>query len=192
MENLNFVIARNITAVRKANHLTQAELAEKLNYSDKSISKWENGEAVPSVDVLVQMSNLFGMSIDYFVKDQPTESAPAQKRTKSNKVIITILSVLLVWLVALASYTILDVAFGESLWTIFVWAVPVSFIVTTVLVAIWSPKRRLKVISITFLIWTLVTAIYVQFLAYNLWLLFLVAVPVQMAVLLWPFIKKRI
>mgnify|MGYP003300845814 CR=1 FL=1 len=85
MENLNLVIAKNLTSLRKANHLTQAELAEKLNYSDKSISKWENGEAAPSVEVLVQIGSLFGVGIDYFVQEvpPPIKNQP-QKRKASN------------------------------------------------------------------------------------------------------------
>lgn len=192
MENLNLVIAKNLTSLRKANHLTQAELAEKLNYSDKSISKWENGEAAPSVEVLVQIGSLFGVGIDYFVQEVPPPIKNQPQKRKANKVIITTLAVLLVWLVALASYMVLSVGFGLYVWTVFIWALPVTFIVTTVFAAIWSPKRRLKVISITCLIWTLVAAIYVQLLSYNVWLLFIVAIPVQLAVILWPFIRKKV
>ena len=55
------IIAENITALRKSARLTQAELAEKLNYSDKAISKWERGDSVPDVLVLAELAELYGV-----------------------------------------------------------------------------------------------------------------------------------
>lgn len=190
MDNLNFVIAKNITRLRKANNFTQAELAEKLNYSDKSISKWENGEAVPSVEVLVNIGKLFGVGIDYFVKENTFAPKIFQKLPK-NKMIITLLSISLVWLVALAVFTTFIVCLNINLWTIFIWAVPATFVVTTVFACLWSPRRRFKYISISLLIWTMVMAIYIQFFTENLWMIFIVAIPLQIAVVLWPFLTKR-
>lgn len=68
MEDLKAVIAKNITELRKENKLTQLELAEKLNYSDKSVSKWERGESIPDVIVLKELADLFGVSVDYMLK----------------------------------------------------------------------------------------------------------------------------
>ena len=190
MNDLNYVIAKNITTLRKANNYTQAELAEKLNYSDKSISKWENGESVPSIEVLVNIANLFGVGIDYFVKEN--NSAPkAIKKPQKNKMVITLLSLSLVWLVALAVFTLFMVAFKINLWTIFIWSVPACFVVTTVFACLWSPRRRFKYISVSLLIWTMVTAIYIQFFTDNLWMLFIVAIPLQIAVILWAFLTER-
>lgn len=190
MDNLNFVIAKNIAKLRKANNLTQAELAEKLNYSDKSISKWENGEAMPSVEVLVNIGKLFGVGIDYFVKENTAVPKVLEKLPK-NKMIITLLSISLVWLVALALFTLFMVVFKLNFWTIFIWAVPTTFIVTTVFACLWSPRRRFKYISISLLLWTAVMAIYIQFFTENLWMIFLVAIPLQIAVVLWAFLTKR-
>ena len=67
MENLNLIIAKNLTALRKKNKLTQIELAKLLSYSDKAISKWENGESVPSVDVLYRISKIYNVSLDFIV-----------------------------------------------------------------------------------------------------------------------------
>lgn len=190
MDNLNFVIAKNIAKLRKANNLTQAELAEKLNYSDKSISKWENGEAMPSVEVLVNIGKLFGVGIDYFVKENTAVPKVLEKLPK-NKMIITLLSISLVWLVALALFTLFMVVFKLNFWTIFIWAVPTTFIVTTVFACLWSPRRRFKYISISLLLWTAVMAIYIQFFTENLWMIFLVAIPFQIAVVLWAFLTKH-
>ncbi|MFQ8954332.1 MAG: helix-turn-helix domain-containing protein [Oscillospiraceae bacterium] len=52
MEKLNFIIAKNLSELRRKNKLTQLEVAEKLNYSDKAVSKWEQGESLPGIEVL--------------------------------------------------------------------------------------------------------------------------------------------
>ena len=74
MENLNFVIAKNLTALRKNNKLTQLELAKLLNYSDKAVSKWENGESVPSIDVLHRISKIYNVSLDYIVGEKAADT----------------------------------------------------------------------------------------------------------------------
>lgn len=69
MEDLKRIIADNIAELRKAVPLTQAELAEKLNYSDKAVSKWERGESIPDVIVLKQIAGIFGVSVDYLLEE---------------------------------------------------------------------------------------------------------------------------
>ena len=55
MEKLNFIIAKNLSELRRKNKLTQLEVAEKLNYSDKAVSKWEQGESLPGIEVLYKI-----------------------------------------------------------------------------------------------------------------------------------------
>ena len=62
-------IAKNISDLRKKNNWTQAELAERLNYSDKAISKWERGESVPDIEVMYQMASLLNVSVDYLCSE---------------------------------------------------------------------------------------------------------------------------
>ena len=64
MENLNFMIGKNLQILRKKNSLTQAELAEKLNYSDKAISKWEKGESMPDIMLLPELCQILGITAD--------------------------------------------------------------------------------------------------------------------------------
>lgn len=187
MENLNQVIAKNLTKLRKANNLTQFELAQKLNYSDKSISKWENAEAIPSVEVLLQIGTLFGVGLDYFVAEETQNVIPQLEKPKKNKIVITLLSVLLVWLSAVVLYTGFSVLAGWDLWLLFIWAIPATFIVTTVFACLWCKKRWLKYISISFLLWMLLLALYLQFVSINIWLLFIIGVPLQLCVVLWAF-----
>ena len=58
MKDVRQIIAENLIELRKVNKLTQLELAEKLNYSDKAISKWERGESLPDVEILCQIADL--------------------------------------------------------------------------------------------------------------------------------------
>ena len=61
MEDLKVIFAQNLIALRKQMKLTQIELAEKINYSDKAVSKWERGESIPDVSVLMVIANLFNV-----------------------------------------------------------------------------------------------------------------------------------
>ena len=63
-EKLKIQIGTNISAFRRQCGMTQAELAERLNYTDKAVSKWERGESMPDVTTLVQLADLFGVSLD--------------------------------------------------------------------------------------------------------------------------------
>ena len=111
MEELKKIIAKNLVTYRKQAHLTQAELAEKLGYSDKNVSKWERAEGVPDVLVLHQLAELYGVTVnDFFVDhtivpsqvvDEPApelETQPQKHKSKHHnvdKAIIAVLSVLL-------------------------------------------------------------------------------------------------
>ena len=59
MNELKNIIASNITYLRKQKKLTQAELAQELNYSDKAVSKWERGESVPDIETLKNIAEMF-------------------------------------------------------------------------------------------------------------------------------------
>ena len=64
---LNQTIAKNLAYYRKRAGLTQAALAEKINYSDKSVSKWESGAGTPDVYILVQLAQLYGVTVNDLV-----------------------------------------------------------------------------------------------------------------------------
>ena len=68
-EKLKKQVGANIAAYRKRAGLTQAGLAEKLNYSDKAVSKWERGESVPDVVTLVQLAELFEITVNDLLAD---------------------------------------------------------------------------------------------------------------------------
>ena len=181
MEDLKNVLAENLIQYRKAANLTQAELAEKINYSDKAVSKWERAAGMPDVDVLKQIADLFGVTVD----DMLTKSdKPARVKRKINlltRTNVTICSVLLVWLVATAIFvfTLLAAPEIKNMWLAFVYAVPASCIVLLVFNCIWG-KPFLSIVIITGLIFSLAAAIYVTVPFRNSWLLFIFCIPLEL------------
>lgn len=61
-------ISEKILQLRKANNLTQEQLAEQLDISRQSISKWESGQSIPELDKLIALSNIFNVTTDYLLK----------------------------------------------------------------------------------------------------------------------------
>ena len=76
MDNINENIAENITKLRKRAGMTQSDLADKLNYSDKAISKWERGENVPSIEMLYEITKIFDVNIEiYYIEDEENNNS---------------------------------------------------------------------------------------------------------------------
>ena len=109
-EKIKARIGSNIASFRKAAGLTQAGLAEKLNYSDKAISKWERGESVPDVLTLMQLGQLFGVTMDALVSSDSPAGAGLQEpeRPTARKGIIQALVSTLVWFVALFFFVVIS------------------------------------------------------------------------------------
>ena len=142
-EKLKAQLGANIATYRKRSGLTQAKLAERLNYSDKAVSKWERGESMPDVLTLVQLSELFDVSVDDLLRDPneipeheegPIEHAMevAVEKTlkrKANKKVILWLSSLLVWFVALLIFVIVSSLDIPRSWIAFLYAIPADAIV---------------------------------------------------------------
>ena len=196
MKELREIIGQNLTELRKQKGYTQISLAEKLNYSDKAISKWEKGTSLPSIDVLLDLANLYGVTLDYLVKEGDSKEKKLLKNDnvkRRNHILITLLSSILVWIVATTLYVFTYIPTKEpSLWTIFLWAVPVNAIVLIVFNGIWG-KRKLLAIPVLLLIWSLLASIHLQVLMVlpevNLWLIYLLGIPLSIATLLWVKLK---
>lgn len=183
MDNLNYIVSKNLSDLRKKNGLTQLELAEKLNYSDKAVSKWEKGESLPGVEVLYKLSKLYGVSLDYIVGEETAKTSPVPTaRRKYN--IITLLSVLAVWLLVTVIYIFCDIFAGVKPWVAFCWAVPASLVVTLVFDVIWH-RKKLFFLVVSLLMWSLLLCFCLQFLNYNIWMILGIGVPLQAGALLW-------
>ena len=194
LDELKLVAAGNLINLRTASGMTQAELGAKLNYSDKSISKWERGEAIPDAYVLTQLAELFGVSVDYILSShtdwEPTVT-PEDPKTDvvySTSVIIAI-AVLGVWTLALTAFVALWLA-DMVRWKIFVAAFPISVLTWMVLLCVFKRTRYLKYI-VALLVLSLFVAFYLLFLHRNPWQIFLIAVLAEALVFLSFHVQKR-
>lgn len=192
MEQIKPIIAKNITQLRQSAHMTQSDLAQKLNYSDKAISKWERGESVPDIAVLKNIADLFSVPLDQLVREDlpesPREVAVFVPDKHHNHAVITMLSVLLVWFVATLVYVLLDVlSLAQGFrWLPFLYAVPTSMIVWLVFNAIWFNQRR-NYLIISLLVWSCLASVLVTLLACGIvaWKLLLLGVPGQIIIYFW-------
>ncbi len=189
---LKDIIAKNITACRKAKGLTQLEVAEKLNYTDKAVSKWERGESIPDITTLYQLAELYGVTLnDLCAEETGTRLGKIGKVLKSHKLIIPFLSAGLVWLVATVVFVFLTMFLGSyKTWLAFLYAVPVSIIVLLVFSAIWGNKI-LSSVLISLLIWSVPTCLVLTISFNMIWLLFIIPVPLQILVILWYVMRIK-
>ena len=105
MEDIRQILAQNIAALRVEKKMTQLELAEVLNYSDKAVSKWERGESMPDVITLKAIADLFGVTLDYLVcAHAPDEKRKGSHTVRNNKIFITLMSVVCVWIFGTAVF----------------------------------------------------------------------------------------
>ncbi|MGN0961681.1 MAG: helix-turn-helix domain-containing protein [Christensenellales bacterium] len=184
-------IAKNISELRKANKLTQLELAEKLNYSDKAISRWERGDTLPDIDILCKICELFGVTFEYLINANNKEEIQKTTRVEvGNRLTITLLAISVVWFVATFIYVYCDIILSLKLWQVFVYAVPTSALVAQVFNGMWG-ERKYSVFILSVLVWTFLASIYIATLQYNLWLVFILGIPLQVLVLLWARLKPR-
>ena len=201
-EKLKYQIGRNIASYRKRAGLTQAGLAERLNYSDKAISKWERGESAPDVLTLVQLSEQFGITVNDLLVDPdalPEETGAVQQameqvvekalKRKADKGTILSLSSILVWFVALFAYVMLSCFELTEAWSwiFFIYAIPANAIVLLSLRSAWHDFRWNQIL-ISIIMWGSILSVYVSllvFMNWNIWRLFLLGIPGQAAVLLW-------
>ena len=193
MEELKKIVAQNIAELRKNAGLTQLQLAEKLNYSDKAVSKWESGASIPDVAVLLSIANLFGVTVDYLLSEDhkiPVKEIVKETMMGRRNLVITLLSVALVWLIATAVFVVLTIlSFTKIAWLSFIYAIPVSAILLIIFNSIWG-KRRHNYVYISILMWSCLLSTYLTLLSLNLWLIFLIGIPGQVIVCLWAGMKK--
>ncbi len=200
MENsieINQTIAKQLTYYRKTAGFTQAELAEKINYSDKSVSKWESGNGVPDVYTLVQLAKLYGVTVDAFLGGETPMQM--QKRTKSWQTLIMLLSSGIVWLIATCIFAVGQLIFpGNPWWMSFLYAVLINAVVLLVYACVWK-YRMLNFVAVTTIIWMVLTCLFLTsyfvlkatgYSVVGLWMLFLIGVPLQVLEVLWVFFRS--
>ena len=201
-EKLKLQIGANIAAFRKRAGLTQAGLAEKLNYSDKAVSKWERGESMPDVVTLVQLAEQFEVSVNELLvdpNDLPGEPVGIQKamaqvsekalHRKANKNIILGLSTTLVWFVTLLIFVVMSSfeILERPSYLVFIYAIPANAIVLLSLRSAWHDFRWNRAL-ISVIVWGSLLSIHLSLLVFfglNIWKIYLLGIPGQIAIFLW-------
>ncbi|MBE7082028.1 MAG: helix-turn-helix transcriptional regulator [Clostridiales bacterium] len=189
-------LAKNLMLYRKAKGLTQAELADKLNYSDKAVSKWERGESVPDLAVLKQLADFYGVKIDTLIAE-PKKAVLNSNKNSKKRVAIYLCSTGLVWLIAVLSYAMINLIFPSitHTWLSFFYAIPITFIILLIFTAVWK-KPWVNTIAISLVIWSTLLAIFLTLLVSlinpprTLWMIFLIGVPAQLLTIFFLMYRK--
>ena len=197
MQDLKTVIANNIAALRKSMKWTQAELASKINYTDKAVSKWERAESTPDVTVLKSMADVFQVPINYLLEQEDPGARgylhqAATKLQKRNRIIIALVSAACIYLLATILYVIsglFSLTICHPSWMLYIYAIPPALLVLLVFNSIWG-KRRVNLLLISLMIWSVLLAIYLSFQASNMWMIFMIGIPAQIIVFLVAPIRR--
>ncbi len=204
MQDLSHIVGTNLSNLRKEKGLTQLELANVLHYSDKSISKWELGYAIPSVDILKEFADFYGVTIDFLITEQQPESIQeviTQAETQKDPQVVNkaiVLSLLNVAIVLIATLAFISALFRGSegpIWLAFIWAIPtccfVSLISTRIL---YGRNTVVTAVLLSSFVWTLVLAVsfHYQFTANeSIWYILTACLPIQAIIILTIFIRRH-
>lgn len=194
MNEAKAIVAENLMKLRKSQGLTQAQLAEKFNYSDKAICRWERGETLPDINTLCSLAEFYGVTMNDLVDSEFDISEGKERREAALKyrTLISIMLVCVVWLCATVIFSTSTALFEINYWNVFIWSVPISCIVITRSFR-GALNAVFKSIIYSVLIWSLITAVYLHFLAVNhvnIWTLFIIGVPLEAVVILWQQLKR--
>lgn len=196
-EELKQKIGNSIQFYRQKAGLTQSALAGMLNYSDKSISKWECGDGIPDVIVLKKMADIFNITLNDFLYDSPKNYTPEKQK---KHIMIPVLSVFLCWFVMSIIFILLQIISSYVdlpilvPWLVFVWAVPMSAVILLVFSKIWW-TRLTNAIMVSLLDWSLIVSLHLTFtFAYpiaKIHLIYLAAAIFQIIIVLWFIMKGK-
>ena len=191
MNDLKDVVSKNLVELRTQAHLTQLQLAEMLNYSDKAVSKWERGEAIPDISVLLRISEIYGVTLDDIVKDgSVAPQIQPKKKINGKRAFITALSAIFVWFIATGIFTIFYFIQPTAAYAylVFVVAPLPTAIVLTVFSALWG-NRITNALTSSFILWSCVVIFHVFVLAFSeftqIYFLYIVAAVFELLIILW-------
>ena len=196
INDLKSVIAKNLIKYRKEKGFTQQELAEILNYSDKSISKWERGEGVPDIYILKQIAELFGVTVNDIIGMEAisNDKVPQVNKLK-NRILITLMSIMLVWFVATIAHSILKIIFPNEIRILYcyLYAIPVSTIVFYIFNRIWFRKNIINAICVSIIFWSCLFNFYWTIKDYfnNFEVFFYIGIPFQIIIIFWYLMDRR-
>ena len=194
-EKLVANIASNLAHYRKLSSLKQSTVADKIGYSDKAISKWERGEGLPDIIVLHELAEIYGVRVSDLLANKKLKRLPSNKR---NKILITLLSVGLTWLVSTVVFVLLLFFGHDTTWLYrwcympFIYALPISFIILLVFNKIWG-KRKYSFYIVSLLVWTCGLSFHLSLEGFigGAWLFYIVCIPLQILTIFWYLMRKK-
>lgn len=199
-EDVKTRVANNLVALRKSKNLTQQDVAKILNYSDKSVSKWEHADSLPDISILSAMCDMYGVTLDFLTHADAEREINALRESEhkksagiaSNRIVIILMTVVAVYLVSSVIF-VYSTYYGNAqpIWQAFVWGVPVSCLFMLYYNRKWFRLKSLKVIILSLLTWSVILSAFLQFLPRTLWLLFILGIPLQIIILLGTQLNKK-
>lgn len=200
------IIARNITYLRKKHGLSQLELAEKIQYSNKNISKWEKAETTPSVFTLKRLAEIFGITVDELVStlqeekdkeglsEETDDTEPDDRKDSkvkmvlglpiSIKVLYLLMTEAIILVMAFIAIVVLGFADVTSFnkWLLLLYILPAMSL--AVFIFIICVKKRVDIISLSLFGWLLSLCFFVTFRsAKNVHLIFLLMATIQFLII---------
>lgn len=183
--DIKTTVASNLIALRKSKGLTQADVANVLNYSDKSVSKWEHADSLPDISILSALADMYGVTLDYLTHEDAEEQLAyvngKHKPDRERQLTIEILAVTIILLCSTVAF-VYGYCFREVqyvFWQAYLWAIPASSILLLYFNRVWHKNILASIILKSILLWSLLLCIYLQFFDYKLWMIFIIGVPIE-------------
>lgn len=191
MDELKDTIAKNLVELRTRSRLTQVQLASMLNYSDKAVSKWERGEAVPDLRVLIKLSEIYGVTVDDIVKrDELAPKIQPKRVINGKRAFIVAMSSGLVWFVATVMFLVFYYITPTEHYAYFCFVIaPLpTAIVCTVFSVIWG-NRMTNAVTSSCIVWSAILVCHIivkEFTDFNkIHLLYVVGAVFELLIILW-------
>ena len=189
-------LAKNIADLRKSKNMKQSELGDKIGYSDKTVSKWENGVSAPDVNALCSLADFFNVTLDDLVSENAAEKTKnvdlkIEKEDRVNGVATLCLSIITVYLIAVTIFVGLQITSDYTFWQVFIWAIAPSAFFVYRYNRLNDDLRWINCVSLSVVCWSILTSTYLQLLSYNLWQLFFVMLPLQAMIVISTVFKKK-
>lgn len=188
--DIKTTVASNLIALRKSKGLTQADVANALNYSDKSVSKWEHADSLPDISILSALADMYGVTLDYLTHEDAEEQLAyvngKHKPDRERQLTIEILAVTIILLCSTVAF-VYGYCFREVqyvFWQAYLWAIPASSIMLLYFNRVWHKNILASIILKSILLWSLLLCIYLQFFDYKLWMIFIIGVPIEVIFIL--------
>ncbi len=193
-EDIKEIIAANLTHLRQEAGLTQVQLAEMLNYSDKAVSKWERGESIPDLRVLIKLADIYHISLDDLVRSKPSKRLMPKLNLPKKHLLITLLSIGLVGVIATAVFMIFFyiTPLAEYAYLAYICTPFVGSVVFTAFAAVWY-RRLTLTIAASLVLWSVILIVHVVlslFTSIPVWPFYLVAGGMQVLIIGWFVLRK--